>query len=107
MVIFDDFLRDVEAQTCAAPALTGSEIRLEDFRHLSWSNPAPCVLHADIHVKILAGATHRDGAATFSASLHGVHDNILDRTLYLNRITHDGTIIGQISVHLHSALRSD
>ena len=83
VVIFDDFLSDVEPEPCAALALLGREVRIENLRHLSRLDPSASVLNADINVKILADACHRHGTFLVTRGLDGIDDHVLDRAGHL------------------------
>ena len=67
VVIFDDFLRDVETEAGATLALLGREIRIENLAHLRRVDSGAGILHADVDVKIFARCNRSVTAPFFSA----------------------------------------
>jgi hypothetical protein len=87
IVIFDDFLRDVESKAGAALALFRCKIRIENLRQLRLRNSVAGIFHADVDIKIFARATDGDKAFLFRGGLQRVNNYVLDRASNLDRIT--------------------
>ena len=106
-MIFHDFLGDIESKSGATSALAGREIRLKNLWHLRGGDSATVILHADVHVEIFTSATDRDDALVVGTRLHGIDDDILNRALDLDYVTHDDSALTQGALYFHAALRRD
>src|ERR1700720_712001 len=85
-MVFDNLLRDVEAETGAALRLFRSEIRIENAAYLRRANSGTSVFHSKINIKILLRALDRDAASVLGRGLQGVNDDVLNGSLDLQGI---------------------
>ena len=87
-MVFDHLFRDVKTKTRSALVLLRREIGIKDLAHLRRIDSRSFVFDPDIHVEIFARAFDRHRGLFLHRSLNGVNDDVLDRAINLNGVTH-------------------
>ena len=106
-MVFHHFLRDVEAESCPAPALSGREVGFKNFRYLRGRYSAASVPNAHVDEEILTRATDLDPPFDIRGSLDRVNDHVLDRALDLDRVTVNPALLVAIRDDLNTVLGRD
>src|SRR4029077_12435258 len=105
-MVVDHFFCDVKSEAGAVFSLFGGEIGFENFPDFVFSNSVSGVSHLDISVKVLFLAIHNHLAMLLGRSLDGIHNDVLQRTRQLRRITEDYQFfLGNMAVQLYTVLR--
>src|SRR5581483_2789390 len=105
VMVLDNFLGDVKAETGAALSLFGGEVRLEDFLHLRGRDAGAVVFHHKIDIKIFAGASDGNGAVFVRTRLDCVNDHVLHGAFDLKRIAKEGAgIVANVRFQTNAAL---
>ncbi len=105
-MIFQNFLGDVETQSCAALPLFGRKIGIENLAHLRGCDSRTIVLDSNVDVKIFWRAGHRHRTFFFGGSLHRIDDYVLDGAFNLHGLAKNhARVLANTGLQIYSALR--
>jgi len=86
-MIFDDFFGNIEPEAGATRRLLGRKVRIEYFVQLIRRDASSVVFDTKIDIEIFGSAADADNSAFFRTCLDCVDDDVLNRTIELQRIS--------------------
>ena len=92
-MIFHDLLGNIETEAGPALSLFGREVGVENLIHLRGINPRSAVFYPNIDVELFPGAINYYRTFFIGRCLDRVNDNVLNRSVYLDRVAHQNAFV--------------